>query len=196
MVATRDRILRAATELFADQGYAGTSMRQVAERAEANSALIYYYFGTKRDLFEAALGPPAAELLELLERAYTMRAPASRRLEVFVREYVPLALRGLPHTALVLKALASGDPEMREMMRRELAPNAELLARIVEEGIASGEFRPVDPRLAVGSLVGMILPYALTGSLAAPLLGLEVDDGFAARLTEHTLRVFLAGVRA
>jgi AcrR family transcriptional regulator len=50
---TRDRLLATAERLFAEHGYDGVSMRQIASEAEANLALIHYHFGSKLDIFRA-----------------------------------------------------------------------------------------------------------------------------------------------
>jgi AcrR family transcriptional regulator len=55
---TRATILAEARTLFAAQGYAGTSVRAVATAAGVDPALVHHYFGTKRELFLAALGAP------------------------------------------------------------------------------------------------------------------------------------------
>lgn len=55
---TRQEIMLTARELFARGGYDGTSLRAIATRAEVNVALIRYYFGTKEELFTAAVSPP------------------------------------------------------------------------------------------------------------------------------------------
>src|SRR5437879_4956004 len=50
---TREHILNAAEEVFAKLGYAGTSLREIVERAQVTKALANYYFGSKEKLFEA-----------------------------------------------------------------------------------------------------------------------------------------------
>ena len=59
--ATRARILAAAAELFAANGFAGTRIDAVAARSQANKRMIYHYFGGKEALFEAVLGKCLAE---------------------------------------------------------------------------------------------------------------------------------------
>jgi len=55
---TREEILAAARDRFADGGYDGASVRQIATRAGVDPALVYHYFGTKESLFRAAIGAP------------------------------------------------------------------------------------------------------------------------------------------
>ena len=58
---TQTRLLEAAVRLFAEQGFEATSVRQVCDAAQANVASVSYYFGSKRDLYDAALDFARAE---------------------------------------------------------------------------------------------------------------------------------------
>ena len=61
--ATRDRILEAAREEFSERGYEKTSVRGIAKAAGVDSALVHHYFGTKEQIFEAAVEIAAAPAL-------------------------------------------------------------------------------------------------------------------------------------
>src|SRR5918998_267164 len=65
----RDRILDEAQGLFAENGYAGTSTRAIAQAAGVNLAQLHYYFGAKRDLYKAAYLRGAAHVTEARRRA-------------------------------------------------------------------------------------------------------------------------------
>ena len=67
--ATRDRILNAAEELFAQRGFDGVTVRQIMSKAEADVALAYYHFKSKRDLFDAVLLRRAEVLNEVRLKA-------------------------------------------------------------------------------------------------------------------------------
>ena len=58
--ATRDRILAAAREAFAERGYDKTSIREIARAAEVNPALVHHYYGTKEKIFSAVVAAAAA----------------------------------------------------------------------------------------------------------------------------------------
>jgi AcrR family transcriptional regulator len=74
---TAGRIMDAAEELFADQGYDGTTLRQIAERAEIREPGLYNHFAGKQALYEAvlfrALNPMAQALARHMERASSLR---------------------------------------------------------------------------------------------------------------------------
>jgi AcrR family transcriptional regulator len=65
---TRQRILRVATELFSEQGYDGTSLRQLADRLGFTKAALYYHFQSKDEILEALIDPVLEMLDDLVER--------------------------------------------------------------------------------------------------------------------------------
>jgi AcrR family transcriptional regulator len=75
---TRERILDAARELFAERGYAGTSIRDIAERLAMTKAALYYHFPGKQDVLAALVEPWLLEIDALAEWAEGHR-PVDRR---------------------------------------------------------------------------------------------------------------------
>ncbi|GAA2266828.1 TetR/AcrR family transcriptional regulator [Streptomyces amakusaensis] len=95
--ATRLRLLEAARDLFAERGYEGTTVREIAERAGANQALLFRYFGSKQGLLtevvaqgglERLRATPPGELFEASLRSMltgSATGAADRSLEVYLR---------------------------------------------------------------------------------------------------------------
>ncbi|MER5851435.1 TetR family transcriptional regulator [Streptomyces sp. NPDC002012] len=96
--ATRRRLLEAARDLFAERGYEGTTVRSIAERAGANQALLFRYFGSKQGLLTEVLAQggleqlratPPEELFETALRSMLTRSAVGgagdRSLEVYLR---------------------------------------------------------------------------------------------------------------
>ena len=83
---TRQQILDAARELFAERGYAGTSMRAIGAAAGVDPALVHHYFGTKEELFRAVLDVPVDPevLLRQIGGASGAETPAR-----FVQTFLP-----------------------------------------------------------------------------------------------------------
>jgi AcrR family transcriptional regulator len=111
---TRAAILDAARALFATSGLSGTSVRAVAARAGVDPALVHHYFGTKDDLFMAALALPF-DPRELLGPVVAQGADgaADRLLRVFLSVWDDPELQ-VPMIAL---ARSLTDPSSRELMR-------------------------------------------------------------------------------
>ncbi len=92
--STKDRILHAAEELFAQQGFASTSLRQVTSRADVNIAAVNYHFGSKDNLvnevFRRRMDDMSAERLKALRLAVDSRHPGE--LEPILAAFVEPAL--------------------------------------------------------------------------------------------------------
>jgi len=95
-ISTKDRILDAAEELFAEEGFA-TSLRAITASAGVNLAAVNYHFGSKdaliRELFARRLGPLNAARLELLHRLESAAPDASPPLEGIIEAFVGPAIR-------------------------------------------------------------------------------------------------------
>jgi AcrR family transcriptional regulator len=84
--ATQERILAAATDLFLEQGYGGTTMSQVAERAGVSRATVFWHFGEKSGLFREAFGRLLEPVRRSLARSYG-GLPADEELEQRIAVY-------------------------------------------------------------------------------------------------------------
>ena len=111
---TRATILAEARALFAEKGYAGTSVRGVAAAAGVDAALVHHYFGSKDDLFLAALQAPVDPRQVLLPVAEGgIDGAGERLLRTFLSVWDDEATR-LPLLALVRSVF---DPERRPLVR-------------------------------------------------------------------------------
>lgn len=112
----RDEILDAAEIEFANLGYAGTSLRNVAERAQVTQALINYYFGSKYGLFEEVF----------LRRGRLVSEERLQRLESLRRSGKPLRAEDIVHAfltpALALRETTAGRTFMRLQARLHTEP--------------------------------------------------------------------------
>src|SRR5207247_7594185 len=80
-VERREEILEAALETFAERGYHGSSIDDIASTAGISKALIYEHFGSKNELFVSVIGLHAGELFERLAAQAGVGAPGAERLE-------------------------------------------------------------------------------------------------------------------
>jgi AcrR family transcriptional regulator len=124
---TRERVKRVALELFASQGYAKTSLREIAERMEFTKAALYYHFRNKDDLLAELVDPLLAELDLLIQDT---PAPTDMKARVALVERVVTVL--LQHRRLAPLVLA--DPpvlrqsEIGDRVRTRIHRLAALLA--------------------------------------------------------------------
>ena len=143
--ATRQALLRAGAFLFAERGFDGVSIEEVAARAGVNKALISYHFGGKRGLYVAVLesgfASMTARLKAIEERAPTARAALQAFLDAFAQ--VTRDEPGFP-TLFLREVLAKGlEPAVMPYLVEIIGVSRRLAGRGVREGL----FRRVDPLL-------------------------------------------------
>jgi AcrR family transcriptional regulator len=155
---TRRRILLAAAEEFANGGLFGARVDQIARRAETNERMLYYYFGSKEQLFTAVLEHAFAALNEA-ERTLDLTdlAPvdAITRLAHFVWDYYrdhPEFLRLINNENLHEARYMQKSTRIREI----ISPIVATLSAILARGEAAGLFRPnLDPLRVYVTVSGM-----------------------------------------
>jgi AcrR family transcriptional regulator len=180
---TRGRILDAARAAFGERGFDGATIRDVAARAGVDTALVHHYFGTKQQLFVAAMEFPvdfATAVPALLE------GPPDRLGERFVRFVLELWDR--PEVRPLLLGIirsATTDPVAAAMLRRMLTEGPMLaLVRALDRPDA-----PLRASLAGSQFVGVILARYVVG--IEPVASLPADD--LARALGPSIQRFLAG---
>lgn len=127
---TRGQILDAARESFAERGFSGTTIRAVAASADVDPALVHHYFGSKDDLFLAALAIPVdpRQLVPTVFAEGTVGA-AERLLRLFLSVWDDPETR-LPLLAVVRSSLTADTPEtllQQGLLRIVLTPLREAL---------------------------------------------------------------------
>jgi AcrR family transcriptional regulator len=168
---TDDEVLRIARTVFRQQGHTATT-REIAQAAGISEAILYQRFGSKQELFFAAMRPqgPDVELLlgpeEPPEDALTyMRAVVVRLGEHFA-EVIPLALRVMMHPSFDPARLARAQPGGPAILLDGLAERLAALARRRELATPSG---PVTARL----LVSLAHDWALRRTHGTPSPGVR-----------------------
>ena len=151
--ATRERILAVALDRFAAHGYAGTSIRDLADGLGVTKAALYYHFASKEDILEALVEPMASEWGALVQRASTRPAPPA---EGLLRELVDILSR---RAALIRTVMA--DPSLPSpQVREQLQVLANALA--AGAGVGASGAAGVRARAALGAAQHAALSTALS----------------------------------
>ncbi len=141
-------LLQAALELFVEKGYAATRAEEVAHRAGVSKGTLFLYFGSKEELFKAVVRDSIASRFPVwnteLETSQVSTADLLRHCMQQWWERV-----GSTKAAGISKLMmseATNFPELAEFYRAEvIEPGHSLIRKILQRGVARGEFRPVDP---------------------------------------------------
>ena len=165
-----DQILIAADEVFGELGFSGVSVRDVAQRAGVNKALVFYYFGSKEALFEAVLDGYYSAHRQAFEHAFAGDAPLRERLHTVLDVYLDFIDNNRRYPRLV-QSVISGAPEHHALIERNLAALADFVKT------ALGDLAPADGPLAARhffvTLSGAVINYF---TYAPALVGIWGSD--------------------
>lgn len=196
---TRADILSAARKVFALKGFSGTSMREVAESARVNKAMIYYYFQDKVELYRAVLSDSFNALKDIWKHD-VFQGNASARTKI--RKYIDGYIRFQHNNDELRKILAmefstegiKGD-HMKWVAKNFFAENHASLVAILEAGMRSGELKKIDPFMAAIALIGMIV-HVFVYMPIAPYLQKKRVDISSVKLGAFVNELFFRGVSA
>jgi len=155
--------MEAAKELFARQGYEGTTTREIAQRARVNEAIIFRHFASKEDLYWAIIDKQceAAGWQQTLRRELSSGAPDR---EIFTRIAEEILVRRASDTdlsRLLLFSALENPQRSQRFFQAHVVTYYELIAEYIGKRIEQGVFRAVDPLLAARGFVGMIVYHSL-----------------------------------
>lgn len=158
---TRERILAVAEELYAEHGFHGTSMRDIAAAAKLPLASTIYHFARKEKLYRAVLEGIAAELLADLDAAIGPARIKGDLVERFVAPVDELARSLVRWSAqypgrvrLLLRELLDNPTRVVKAAKVPLGPFLERAAAMIASGVKAGVLEPRTPETAVLHVVG------------------------------------------
>jgi AcrR family transcriptional regulator len=150
----RKAIVAAAADVFKAKGFKATSVDDIARVAGVDRASLYYYVGSKRELFDEVVLDAVQKNIELAEQIRDGGGTAIEKLRALVEGVLQTYVAFYPQLYVFIQESAGiEDKAVIELQRRF----DRALITIIEEGRAAGELRTdISPRLAAYGLVGML----------------------------------------
>lgn len=193
--ARPDEIVAAALDVFVERGFAGARLEEIARRAGVTKGTIYLYFVGKEALFEAVVRESILPSIARAEQAVaTDRGAASDLLGSLLRTWwTVMGETRLSAIAKLVIAEAANFPDLARFYHRDVVSRGRrLLAGVLERGIASGEFRPVDVAYAT---MAAIAPVVFAAIYKHSLHRLEAGQFDLRRYVETHIENFLRGLK-
>jgi AcrR family transcriptional regulator len=153
----RDRILDAASSVFAEKGFAGARVDDIASRAGVNKAMLYYHVGDKTALYSAVLLRNFERVRGALDEALATGGSARARLEAVITALTRMVQRHPDHPRMMLREIASGAASLEPEVLAAMLEVVGVVRALIAEGTATGEFRAIDPVLTHLTLVGAVV---------------------------------------
>jgi AcrR family transcriptional regulator len=199
IVDTRSRLLEAATDVFAEQGFRNATVHEICRRAKANIAAVNYHFGDKLSLYTEVLRESHRGDVEKFGPEPDLdNGPPEERLSRFVRSFLQRILnpdRPARHGRLIAREMIEPTGVLAALVRDDVRPRNRRLEAIVRE-ILGRRADDDEIRLTALSIVGQCLFFYHS----RPMLELlhpahRYDHTQIDCLTEHITRFSLAALR-
>lgn len=187
----KSQILDAAERVFAERGFDKARMDDIVQASGLSKGALYWYYKSKDAIIRALLDRVFISEMEEANELAEAQGDASERLQQFVtfvvREYkrfeklLPLAYEFI--------ALAYRSKAVRETLVGYYEHYEELIAKVIQQGIDSGEFKPCDPRATAVALIMMYEGIALLWFLDPEKIDWD-------QMAQQPLELFLTGLQA
>ncbi|HMH22563.1 MAG TPA: TetR family transcriptional regulator [Puia sp.] len=179
----REHILTVAEDLFGNNGFDGTSVRDIANIAGVNLAMISYYFGSKEKLLESLVELRAGYAYGILEDLNKDESLSPwDKIERLVDFYVDRILNNLCfHNIMYQQASNARSQEIKDLIISIKLRNLDVIMKIIADGQQKRLFRTVDIAMTVGTIMGTISSYTQSRTLACRILGIDETDDEAYR---------------
>ncbi len=162
----RERILQAATTLFAEQGYAATTMAQIVRQLGVTKPFVYYYFRDKQEIFERLSWRPAVDCFTAMDFPADDTRPARTKVTEGIERLIRATIAHHPCAVFPYREPQAYRPAYRAAQKKLARHFYDKLCALLEEGRRDGDFDFDDPMitaLAACSLPGFLYTWYRPG---------------------------------
>jgi TetR/AcrR family transcriptional regulator, regulator of cefoperazone and chloramphenicol sensitivity len=199
-MATRQHLLEAAGEVFADLGYRAATVREICEGAGVNIAAVNYHFGDKEQLYRAVLQETYRTAIKKYPADHGLRpnATAEQRLRAFVHSLLLRIFSDGPsarHGKLMAREMVDPTGALDAIVREDIRPMSEQLMAMMGELLGPGADEGTK-RLCANSVVSQAVFYHHCRPVVERIAPeLKFDRAGIEALTEHITRFSLAAIK-
>jgi TetR/AcrR family transcriptional regulator len=194
---TKEKILEAARLEFGRHGLAGARVDRIAQNAAVNKAMIYYYFRSKENLYQAVIEDHFSVISEFLEKNIVSDISVEDvfpKISEFINSLFSERKNFLP---IMLREIADGGERIKTAMTRLISDKgiSEKIRMMIDCGIKDGRFREVDSKQAMISFLGMNLFYQILSPAINIVWEIEDETKFRQERPQAVADLFLNGLK-
>lgn len=198
--STEDRILEAAHTVFVREGTRAASLKDIAQEADVNQALLHYYFSDKKTLADTVFEQVASEFIPKIQEVFVAEQPVEEKVEGIVQRYIEF-LRQNPYLPLfVVGELRQNPGEMKQRIRSMgLAPfdDLDLLDEQLRRRAEDGELRRISAEQFVVHLLSLCIFPFIARPLIETMFGMDEEafERFVDERRQEIPRFFLKALQ-
>lgn len=157
----RERILTAALEIFSTQGFANTTVQEIAAKAKVGKGTVYTYFATKEDVLIDLLDEGLAHMGKHIEERIKLLTDSGMKLRAILREQLRYFHNNRPLMRLLSREAWGQELGSSSIAHRIRSSYIKMLQEVIDKGIEAGELRALDSETVATALYGMVSLVAL-----------------------------------
>ena len=194
--STKDRLIAAARDLMIERNAVDFSLQDVANRSGLNSALVKYHFGNKDGLLLAILERDAGHAVMQMKRLAALEISATAKLEAHIKGVIETYYRYPYLNRLVhLTMHERGEEEAGKVATFFVEPLVAFQRELLDKGVASGEFKRVDPIFFYHAVVGACEHLFSSRLAMRRVFGAEdINDDLCRRYTASVVDLVCRGL--
>lgn len=196
---TQAQLIAAARHLFAKKGYAGTSVKEIADLASVNISLVSYHFGGKEGLYKACLEPLVERKVNFFET--NMLTPSSKedfklRLQLFLEMMIAEEMEHPEMGCIVHRELQSDDPIIQEIFHKTLLRLFKMMVEYIKSGQKFGYIRKnLDANTITVIFMGGVQNGIRTDRIRKKIFNETLADPKTRKaFIHHTIEMLLVGI--
>jgi len=192
-----EKILKAAESVFAKKGFAGASTAEIARKAGVPKANLHYYFRTKQDLYASVLDGILEVWLDALDEEIVAEADPATAFARYIERKMQASRQSPEPSRLWAIEVIGGARHVQPFLRNRLRRVVKEKSRVIEDWIAAGKLKPVDPAHLLFVIWAMTQTYAdFSAQIAAVLDRKDLNDSVFASATNTITTLILNGLGA
>lgn len=156
------RILEAAMETFAEVGYEGARVDEIAKRAGVNKAMIYYRIGDKKTLYEEVLHDVFGNTVEIISENIQDDLSPEEKFKIYIANLAKTMEQHPCLPRIMMREVASGWTHFSETVVKDIAGILVIIRTIIDEGVKEGAFIDINPVIVHLMIIGTMLLFNLS----------------------------------
>jgi TetR/AcrR family transcriptional regulator len=191
----RKVILDAALDVFSIYGFRGTTLDQIAEKANMSKPNLLYYFRRKQDIYVAVLEETLEEWLRPLHELNADGDPVEE-LRCYISLKIDMAAKKPAASRLFANEILHGAPTIEGFLKTSLKTLVDEKAAVIKQWIANGKLAPIDPYHLLFMIWATTQHYSDFDVQVRAILGSQVDGkGFQEQTAQAVLSLILNGIK-
>ena len=194
MTASKQRILDTGVAMFARKGYGNTGLRELADQAGVNLAMVNYFFGSKKGLLKVILDTFLAGYHEIAELELTAEGDVDMKVRRFLKRIIPFVRSHRDYFIVTLTELPHDDPDIIEYKASWIRKIVDLVQDEICTPLSTESKREITPYLIGPVMIGMIAMRFLVEPIFQVIKPADVESDPHHEYPELIAEIFLNGI--